>query len=238
MAKYSPEQIAMVAWNAGVHDEPTLTRAVAVAMGESGGNTNAHNPDSSTGDDSYGLWQINMLGSLGPARRKQFGIKTNAELFDPQKNAHAMWKISNGGKNWAPWSVFKNGSYAKHIPAAKKAAASVVGKARAASPNPATYAFPILGVVGAAADAAEDARGAVAGALDVPGAITGAVNGALAGLLKMGMNAGAVLIAVVLLILGVVILLRSPLKKAAGVAASVVPGGGVAKVAGKAAKVL
>jgi hypothetical protein len=41
--------------------------AVAIALAESGGNPAAHNPVPP--DDSWGLWQINMRGHLGPVRR-------------------------------------------------------------------------------------------------------------------------------------------------------------------------
>ena len=37
----------------------------AIAMAESGSNAEAHNDNANTGDNSYGLWQINMLGSMG-----------------------------------------------------------------------------------------------------------------------------------------------------------------------------
>jgi hypothetical protein len=38
-------------------------------------------------DDSYGLWQINMLGPLGPANRAQFALARDDQLFDPETNA-------------------------------------------------------------------------------------------------------------------------------------------------------
>ena len=83
--------------------------AEAIAMAESGGNPRAHNPNPP--DDSYGLWQINMLGPLGPARRSQFGLTSNDQLYDPSTNARAMVAISGGCSNWRPWSTFTNGAY-------------------------------------------------------------------------------------------------------------------------------
>lgn len=62
-------------------------------------------------DDSYGLFQINMKGYLGEARRKQFGIAEDGELFDPKTNVKAA-RITYGGGNLSPWSVkgdWKNG---------------------------------------------------------------------------------------------------------------------------------
>lgn len=90
-----------------------LRRAWAVAMAESGGRSNAHNPNAKTGDNSYGLFQINMLGALGPSRLKQYGLSSNDQLFDPLVNAQIAYKMSGGGKNWKPWSAYKNGASEK-----------------------------------------------------------------------------------------------------------------------------
>jgi len=62
-------------------------------------------------DDSYGLFQINMKGKLGEARRKYFGIAEDSELFDPKTNVKAA-RITYGGGNMSPWNVkgdWKNG---------------------------------------------------------------------------------------------------------------------------------
>ena len=91
-----------------------LKMAYAIAMAESGGNAKAHNGNASTGDNSYGLFQINMLGSMGPARRAQYGLSSNDSLFDALTNAKVAYKMSNGGKNWGPWSTYTNGAYKKY----------------------------------------------------------------------------------------------------------------------------
>lgn len=88
-----------------------LKMAYAIVMAESGGNAGAHNPDVSTGDNSYGLFQINMLGAMGPERRKQYGLSSNESLFDALTNAKVAYKMSNGGTNWGPWSTYKTGAY-------------------------------------------------------------------------------------------------------------------------------
>lgn len=85
----------------------------AIALAESGGRPEAHNPVPP--DDSYGLWQINMLGSLGPARRSAFGLRSNQDLFDPLTNAKAAVAIASGGKNFVPWSTYTNGAYRKFL---------------------------------------------------------------------------------------------------------------------------
>lgn len=79
--------------------------AAAIALAESGGNPKAH--DTRPPDDSYGLMQINMIGKLGPARRKQFGIGSNEALYDPQANMQAAFIIYKGaGNSFRPWSTF------------------------------------------------------------------------------------------------------------------------------------
>lgn len=122
MTKLSAEEIAQHAYRAGFRGH-ALTTAVAVALAESGGNTRAHN--GTPPDNSYGLWQVNMLGSLGPARRHEFRLHSNDELFDADENAKAAWAISGHGKSFQPWSTYTNGAYKSHLAAARKAAEDV-----------------------------------------------------------------------------------------------------------------
>jgi hypothetical protein len=82
----------------------------AIGMAESRGNAEVRNYNLSTGDDSYGLWQINMLGSMGADRRKAFGISSNEELKDPFINAKAA-KIVYGWQGYRAWSVYKSGAH-------------------------------------------------------------------------------------------------------------------------------
>jgi len=97
--------------------------ATAIAHPESGLNPDAHN--STPPDDSYGLWQINMLGTLGPARRVRYGLKSNADLFDPKINAKVMAGESAGGFNFIPWTGYTSGAYRQFIPQAQAAATRV-----------------------------------------------------------------------------------------------------------------
>ena len=87
-----------------------LKEAWAIAMRESTGRPYAHNGNRNTGDNSYGLFQINMIGSLGPDRREKFGISNNEELFDPLTNAKAAYYMSAHGKDWSAWEPY-NGGY-------------------------------------------------------------------------------------------------------------------------------
>lgn len=99
---------------AGFGDEQARLMT-AIAMGESGLNPMAHNPNAATGDNSYGLTQVNMLGKLGPARMQEYGLKSNEDLFDPLTNAKAAFGISGGGKNFSPWSVYKKGAHQQYL---------------------------------------------------------------------------------------------------------------------------
>ncbi|MEV7044410.1 transglycosylase SLT domain-containing protein [Amycolatopsis sp. NPDC051061] len=122
MTKLSAEQIARHAYAAGFRGQG-LTTAVAVALAESGGRTTAHN--ATPPDDSYGLWQINMLGALGPERRHQYHLKADDRLFDPDTNARVANSISSDGRDFTPWSTYTNGAYKDHLTAARKAAQDV-----------------------------------------------------------------------------------------------------------------
>jgi hypothetical protein len=86
----------------------SLKTAWAVVMRESRGHPTSHYTSKYTGDDSYGLFQINMLGNLGAERREKFGIKSNAELLDPVTNAQAAFYMTNHGKDFASWGLGPN----------------------------------------------------------------------------------------------------------------------------------
>jgi hypothetical protein len=88
--------------------------ATAVALAESSGNPNAHKQ--SGRDDSYGLWQINMLGALGPDRRKRYSIGSNTDLFRPDENARVAYAIyKDAGHKFNSWSTYTNGAYKDHM---------------------------------------------------------------------------------------------------------------------------
>lgn len=117
----SARQILDVAMAAGFQGSDAVT-ATAIALWESGGGeTMAHNPKPP--DDSYGLWQINMIGSLGPARRAQFGLSTNQDLYDPATNARVAYAIyrARGGKFAPDWTSYTSGAYQRKLPSANTA---------------------------------------------------------------------------------------------------------------------
>jgi hypothetical protein len=80
-----------------------LKKAWSIAKRESNGRPLAYNGDRKTGDSSYGLFQINMIGNLGPERLEKFDLKSNKELFDPVTNAEITYYMTDGGSDWSAW---------------------------------------------------------------------------------------------------------------------------------------
>ena len=127
MSTLSMEQIYQLARNAGFPPD-MATRMTAIAMKESGGNTNAYNGVGK--DDSYGLWQINMIGNLGQQRLSQFGLNSKDQLLDPATNARAAYAIWNGNESnlnaaWAIGYGVNQQRYQQYLPAAQAAAQAV-----------------------------------------------------------------------------------------------------------------
>lgn len=122
--KLSAKQIAQVARQAGISEDKIPTM-VAIAMAESGGNSEAHNPKYP--DNSFGLWQINMLDEpgyyLGAERRQKYGLSSNEQLKDPLTNAKAAFDILNS-QGLSAWSVYTSGIYQNHLPDAQAAVSS------------------------------------------------------------------------------------------------------------------
>jgi hypothetical protein len=80
-----------------------LVKAWAVAKKESNGRPLAFNGNVKTGDNSYGIFQINMLGMLKEGRKEKFGLNFNSELLNPVINAQVAYHMSDGGENWSAW---------------------------------------------------------------------------------------------------------------------------------------
>jgi hypothetical protein len=85
-----------------------LKEAWAIAKKESNGRPLAFNGNSLTGDNSYGIFQINMINSLGEDRRTKFDLDHNADLFNPVRNAQIAFHMSNGGEVWRAWHIGKD----------------------------------------------------------------------------------------------------------------------------------
>lgn len=118
-----PEQLVDLALQSGFTPELAPVMA-AIALAESGGRTNAHNPNRSTGDNSYGLWQINMIDNLGRERRRSYGLKKDEDLWDPAINVRAAKKVHESqGLN--AWTVYRTGAYRQYLPETKRALANL-----------------------------------------------------------------------------------------------------------------
>lgn len=128
------EQLVRLAQDVGLNESRAHV-AAAIAMAESGGDEDAvvHDDD----DDSYGLWQINMRGNMGPERRRKYGLPNNNALLDPRRNAMVMADISNKGGNFNAWTTYTTGKYKKFLkkPGLLDAAGNLIEGAQNAAGN-------------------------------------------------------------------------------------------------------
>ena len=92
-----------------------LKQAWAIAKSESNSRPMAYNGDRKTGDSSYGIFQINMLGELGIDRKEKFELKSNITLFDPVINAEITYYMTKGGIDWSSWSSLNGGRYKEFL---------------------------------------------------------------------------------------------------------------------------
>lgn len=105
----SGEQVAQIAYQAGFRGD-ALWKIVAISKRESGWNPGAYNGNTGTGDNSWGLLQINTLGNLGPHIDQliaQAGGNGRQSLNDPLVNLKVGYLMSAGGTNWNPWGPYK-----------------------------------------------------------------------------------------------------------------------------------
>ena len=113
-APLSNQEIASYVRQAGFPEE-LVPRMVAIANAESGRIPNNRNFRGL--DQSYGLFQINMLGDMGPERRRQFGIQSNEQLYDPLTNAKAAKAIYDQ-QGLGAWTVHRSGAADRFMPTA------------------------------------------------------------------------------------------------------------------------
>lgn len=94
-----PRDIARIMYKRGFPVKD-IAKMLAIAGRESNWMPSAFN--GKPPDKSYGLFQINMIDTLGPSRRKLFGISKDEELFDPKVNIKAA-RLLFGSGNYKPW---------------------------------------------------------------------------------------------------------------------------------------
>lgn len=103
----------------------------AIALRESAGDPLAFNGNANTGDRSYGLWQINMMGNLGENIKKLASITDEKMLLDPNINARVAFLLyANRLDNLnVLWYINRPGiyqdRYLQHLPDAQNAALMV-----------------------------------------------------------------------------------------------------------------
>ena len=100
---YTMPELMQLAQQAGFTGDK-VPMAASIAMAESSGNPFAKNEK---GEHSYGLSQINA-DAWGPVAKSAYGNGLQA--------MNLMYKISKGGEDFSPWSMFKNGGYKKFLP--------------------------------------------------------------------------------------------------------------------------
>lgn len=113
MTRLSPAQIAGHARAAGWSGEALVT-AVAVALGESGGRTDARGDttlQTGTWGPSIGLWQIRSLKS----QRGTGGVRDELANLDPGVNARHAHRIYTDAGGFGPWTVYNIGAYRLHL---------------------------------------------------------------------------------------------------------------------------
>jgi len=113
LGNLSATDIAGYASNAGFTGSD-LVMAVAIALAESSGNTNAVGDQTlaPTNGPSIGLWQINVGSRAHPDLADQ-------NLTDQQVNANAAYAIYKAaGSSFAPWSTYGNGMASNNFAAA------------------------------------------------------------------------------------------------------------------------
>lgn len=76
--------------------------AAAIALAESGGNSNAINSSNSNGSIDRGLFQINS-------------IHGSNSTTDVASNVRYAIQLSKNGTDWTPWTVFKTGAYRRFL---------------------------------------------------------------------------------------------------------------------------
>jgi len=105
MPQFTDAQLAGLVLGVGFSQQAAIT-AVAIAIRESGGNSDAVGDTTltnATWGPSIGLFQIRSLNS----QKGSGGERDEVANKDPVTNAKHAYAISGGGVNWKPWSTYK-----------------------------------------------------------------------------------------------------------------------------------
>lgn len=195
MSRLSFDEVYALARGAGLAPH-AATVATAIAAAESSNNPAAVGDvalEDATWGPSVGLWQIRSL----KAERGTGKTRDVTRLKRPAFNARSMASISNGGKNFAPWSTYTSGAYRKHLAEASAISGVVVSsdtsggvirgpKPSSSAAEPADWKSPLPGdhgvpgylddlLLGASGKAANAAAGAILTSLASQLVLAGAV---------------------------------------------------------------
>lgn len=131
MTLLTPHQVAQAAIMAGFAGADLIT-SVAVSFAEdSDHDSQARYHPPGTGEDSRGLWQINIGGRLWADRRDlaaEHGVHLGDPdaLYDPNVNARVAYFIYlRAGRKFGDWATWLHGTYRQHLSAAVAAVASL-----------------------------------------------------------------------------------------------------------------
>lgn len=119
--RLSPTELARLAYDETGWRGRDLAIAVAIALGESGGDpairSKVDKPTETWGV-SLGLWQVRPLN----AEKGKGGPRDETLLADPVHNARSAYQIYVfAGNRFTPWGAFTNGSYKRHLAVATRA---------------------------------------------------------------------------------------------------------------------
>jgi hypothetical protein len=120
----NPRDIAIILKRRGFPDG-AIWKMLAISHRESRWIPTKHN--TKPPDDSYGLFQINMMGDMGAGRRKLWSkwLNNDKDLFDPKHNIHAarlLFADGSGIKHWNYNGSWKNGIPEEGVKTAKQVA--------------------------------------------------------------------------------------------------------------------
>jgi hypothetical protein len=107
------DQIEDVLRQAGWPEEE-ISLMGADAFAESTGRTGVVNNNPATGDDSWGMLQVNMIGDIGPYRRQKYGLSSNEDLLDPVTNARVALDIRRS-EGIQAWGAYTDGRYKEFL---------------------------------------------------------------------------------------------------------------------------
>ncbi len=182
-------ELAQIFYQAGFRGED-LVSMVAIAMRESGGNPMAFNGNTGTGDQSYGLTQINMIGANGQWIMDLCGLSSPDQLFDPVTNAQVAFKLAYLAEPpLRPWGPYRGDSPTHNcdVPAARAAVAEAEAQGLLGQPfegtsatttpvvtppPPVSGAHPVLRIGARGEDVKELQRQLIAAGFD-PGPVDG-----------------------------------------------------------------